>query len=1791
MNAIMNKTNNGKRLLSAIIAIAIVACAVVAIAAPAEGDHTTPDYGDTTNVASYEALIGLNNGGYWDASTNTFTVPAEGLTLNLTGNIGSADEPVNMKFVLNGNLMITSSNGSTLYVTTLATEPNTQTVSFNNTVLAFDDVNAVLSITKADNFTRPPGAEARYDALNVFGGSMDVRVTGNSNITLTQLATDNGSTAQGGSLTITGSTAVVNLDHANTVGRTTLTMSQGAKLNIDTPNSTAGNFIGTLDASFITVTGMSESDMTLNFYDLELNNGSRVTSDGAIGVYEGASNTGDSTSSVTAEKGFKTMESSADTSPTVTGGQWNGDWDDNGQSAPTFEGDTVFNGTSSSEMPGWEVRYTIDATDDTTQQNYWYKGDSVPESIALVKGSVVIIGTVDDDFQITVTTPNGSEVTLTANGDRASYMRTWSGINENSTGLYVSGSGTTTPSTYDNNQTTNAYTTSSATIVGLADDVLINGVVALGTTTVSNTITSSTSSNLVVPVGSEVTFATNGKTPADATEGKPAVYGQGTIVTDSLTVWIYGQLFTSNGVTTTDSIIADSTAGIVYATNVYAVEPYIEVITTTDTTVPELRELNGALTVSNYDELIQVIGSGLPISIDGTIVVPAGAQLDLSNLNITFITGNYSGVTGVPSGETDVAFYVSPRATLNITDDTTIDQNGVELRLLTGESSSVSIVNSKVFMVVDVNERGSVSVDNPNVTYDNTTGEVKVGYGTELILSSTPSGEIRVYGTLTIDGTASVTSSNSMRVFQGATLNVNGTLNVAGTLQIDAGAEASVSGTLTVNNNLGGAGITSAGDVTATGTININGSASNVALDNYLDINGGDFVIEGTLNMSGTLSGTVLDRGTVVFNGESDGGVIALYDGVSVSVTSVTGSLDITNAEPGVVDVVTSYTQLKSYENKVTLNNVRGITVGSEVTSGSFVDDERNTYRYYVSDLVISGTISQDGSVTVSGNGVNGAAAAPIAINADGDTDTGAVFVNDTLGIGEDASLAVNGSHLYIAGEVSCLSRNSAISVSGGEITVTGTITFGPENENKAIDGSTSLINAAYYTVLDAEARETGYYTGFDAAIAAVGDAQNDTIYIYGDVTAETTVEVATGMTIDMSRGAVLTVADGVTVTLQSGAKMTGAGAQVTVDGTFTSMNYREDISSVSVVADVVRDNGTARTWTSLATALAGAQPGDTITLAKNVTLTQNTTIPEGVTVQSSYRVDTDKYTLTVDGTYSADNSGSLVIGERGDVIANGVVVLSTLGGDTTKQQVLYGIDGAHFTLEEGADTDYYVTNVAYAAENVNNGIVQIIGSVSAGDVTFALGENEASLTIEVVTRATAPGAEDEPITVFSVSGLTLNGATIEIDSASKVTGSVYVPYGDGTANTEFVLTAASGIEISSESLEEATGTVYSAVFGNSVIGNAFQTFTGSIDVAAGTAAVSGLTVMGDAHLTVSSGATVQVPEDAYLSAGRDNRSNDCVVVEGTIEFNGGDLNGASVTVDGDMVVSEDLTTNTALNINGAVTVDDEADFQIGGRAVLNDGSSFTGDVEIQNTGYIVAYPGADIDAARMNWQTATDSTGTDSTEYYINGEIYATVYVNGNAVVGLTINSVMPTGDIEMTGYNAVDGWYETQEGAESNDDTEYVGGQPAGSFEAVYGTASIAIVPGTISEGSGITLYIDGKTINNFDLVYQGVSYGYYLEIGTHTITWDINSGYNGDNVTANFNGQTVTNGGTITVTAEMTTFTLSASGATPGQIVVDGGNGGSSDMGLTDYLLIILVILIVVMAIIVALRLMRS
>ena len=130
---------------------------------------------------------------------------------------------------------------------------------------------------------------------------------------------------------------------------------------------------------------------------------------------------------------------------------------------------------------------------------------------------------------------------------------------------------------------------------------------------------------------------------------------------------------------------------------------------------------------------------------------------------------------------------------------------------------------------------------------------------------------------------------------------------------------------------------------------------------------------------------------------------------------------------------------------------------------------------------------------------------------------------------------------------------------------------------------------------------------------------------------------------------------------------------------------------------------------------------------------------------------------------------------------------------------------------------------------------------------------------------------------------------------------------------------------------------------------------------------------------------------------------------------------------------------------------------------------------------------------------------------------------------------------------------------------------------------------ITGTITVYDRMSVYIDGLSLDN--LRSENDLTKYALDVGQHIISVQIAPGYTGT-YEITLNGQAIT-GNTFEITRDMKEFQIVVSGnITQESIVVDGGNGGSNfEMGLTDYLLIVLVILIVVMAIIVAMRLMRS
>ena len=230
--------------------------------------------------------------------------------------------------------------------------------------------------------------------------------------------------------------------------------------------------------------------------------------------------------------------------------------------------------------------------------------------------------------------------------------------------------------------------------------------------------------------------------------------------------------------------------------------------------------------------------------------------------------------------------------------------------------------------------------------------------------------------------------------------------------------------------------------------------------------------------------------------------------------------------------------------------------------------------------------------------------------------------------------------------------------------------------------------------------------------------------------------------------------------------------------------------------------------------------------------------------------------------------------------------------------------------------------------------------------------------------------------------------------------------------------------------------------------------------------------------------------------------------------------------------------------------------------------------------GYVKAYAGADMSTA-----TFEEGDGV-STAYSINGFVYMTVYAaNGNSIQIAVVGSDAEE-DYDLSGYDVPSPltWY----AGEKEVKTESIG-----FFDSVSATFTATYVKGTISEGTGMTMYIDSLTLTNFQGSINGVL-GYYLTVGTHTVTIAADAQYDISNAVITFNGQTVENGGTIEITADMVEngFVLSCTGAVPATTGGStGGSSGDSGMGLTDYLLIILVILIVVMAIMVAMRLMRS
>ena len=1208
---------------------------------------------------------------------------------------------------------------------------------------------------------------------------------------------------------------------------------------------------------------------------------------------------------------------------------------------------------------------------------------------------------------------------------------------------------------------------------------------------------------------------------------------------------------------------------------------------------------------------------------------------------------------------------------LNIV-NTTIVESAVSTVAATGDAKilvvtgTLNLDNSYIFCGVYVDEEAGGIVNAINVhnltssgtMYDST----KVGFGDTLTLSGTvPSGvTVDVYGTL---NASDVTINGVVNTYVGSTIGVTGSITVANQFNLNAGATMELSGTITVRNDAtGGAGFTLADSqnitydvpktieqdgnraatlnaaltVTADGTFNVNRATSNAAAGNPNELTigtGAEFVVEGTLTITGQLSGIVQDKGNVTFNGTAAGQTtgIVLYDGVTLTVTSVTGKLTVSDSDAVLLDYygVDAATDLAdtyfSSGNQVILQNVRGVTV-TEAVSESYSDD--NEIRYAVTNMTVTGSVSkvQSDSIAQGTLTINNACN-----DADASEDNivkGTMSIIDSFAVGSKVQVTVQGP-VTVDGTVNVIAENAVMTVdTGAELTVDGSITVSDETGTQFnINGT---VNAMYYVITDAtDATETYYYTSFAGAVDNIANADEDTVNVIGTVKVSADDEVPSGATVVVQgklvidTGITLTFVDGAVLNITSSAK-----DAVDVNGTLIINNKDTGLSGNinNMSYDVYTLVGLVATYTSLANALADAEAGETITLSQNVTLDTSIVIPEGVTLQTGrYTVTVDDgVTITVNGTFAVQSGGNVVAandssntpyvwGDDVRIVVNGV--MSDASTAITDLKTYY-ISGAYYTARGVS----YVTGVDYAAENVHEGTVEIYGQISAGDITFS---SERGMTVNVNAFSGA-GTGSVPTTTVTVGSVTIDNVDLAIGSANvSFNGTVSAAAADGTASVQ--LSRAAGVSIESTSANTIDGAIdYLYIIGTGTVGSDTNVAVGTITVSAGTVTIGsdGVTVSGENSITVASGATLTVPGDATVKAGAGTNDRATLIVAGTMNVAGNldvlgtanitgtmniakaeNGNNATVDVTGTMNVTGTVNVSTDENLAGTLNIgasNSDSGFLVVGSKPTVLGTAVTGTVTgninaMYSNSTVKVYYGGSVDGVTYatSGSVLSDAVALGDTVYYINETEYMTVYaLSSNTVnlvggdysaiagdmVGNTTSANLQLNGLNTTGANTYTNWFTDAEGTVAISQNAKVG-----SVDAIYMTAKASVLTGTVSAGTGLVIYIDNvaqASGNNIEVSY-----------GNHVVTIDVKVGYDGANATITFNGQTIQSGDTITVTEDG--FTLTATGATPADLTGGSTTGGSSDdgMGLTDYLLIILVILIVVMAIMVAMRLMRS
>ena len=1752
----MNEKGRQTKLLAAFAILAMVVCAF-AVAMPsadaATGDSVNPAVEPSTG---YTAITGNK-----DVSTaadiekladanGVIFVGQAGATITLKENITG---PVNVSFVLKGNLTITSETG----------ENNSLTISSDRIVGKMVDGTTGYSSVVLFNLAGETGA--KFSIVNA-----NVTLDNKSTTSITCSLFNNQYPVEGG---YNGTVAIQN---------STVTFTQtGTAVKVGSYNGTGSSWLGaTVNKSYLNIT-----DSTVNFNetaafmdtiinadnaDINMNdvvvglvvaNGSIIKnstytvsgSDNQGIDFKGASTvTGTSISITDAGKSnsetkdrpdvmlydganvkFTDSSLSADNIRVVGG---NGDW--NGLVSAAGKTATITGGTIDADLDAPITAVGTSTTGAYTLGGVTIKDSTVAKNVTVTvsTGGIVTEGNVD---MSNATIPKGSNNIIVVSGE------------------------TKLPASTENVYVTNGSATVGTEPVKKTESIPVKDTDSLNTAaSVQNAkITIATGFELTAPVslvsGVEVTVtagymtvttdntitATNATFSGGIAGGidKAKVNLNGTYTIKSGSVDINGSISGSiegegtAEVKITGTIDGDLTItgkGTVSFTDV-TVSPNADVILGKDITYNVFNKfyLYGALLVpENYSGdsiIVNVYSNGEFKAFPNATISPSIAVAAKTGAtNVTIDLGEAMGTQYIRQDVTSNLVY-SQTQTVIIEESIIFIKKGATLTVL-----GQLIVNENVDVIIEDGGKLIVNNQTAKVTIN---GDIEVEAGGDLLVSVADA--VDISGTVSSDGTLTINSN--VTVTDGTlTINSNVTVKDGGRILVQNGddSEFSISGadaelTIDAGGNVEIRGKANVSDIVNKGTVTLNGAILNGDVQISMAANGAVVDIK-SFTSDSTARQLVITDNQLVFKDSKTPADVVKVDGVKY--TSNTLTIDG-----------------KKY------GGIRGLVISESVTS-----ETKNKVTTYYNSFVLSGSISIADESTAASDEVK-----TMSVGISGPS----IDVTEALTISKGVTLELTSGNLDVAGTITATADGATVEATGGDINVTGMI--------ETCEEITANINAfSYEGTLDGE--PVWYYTTLKTAI----DNGQTEIEALGTTSILESVDIPAGTQVKAGDGhEKITIgssdARDVIVTVKDGGEF--RSCIIDVMGTLTFDNKRDDRNN-TITSDVYVEDDVSKSYTNIYTALNNAQSGDTVTIYRsgsNVILDKDITVKEGVIldIPSGKGVTVnDTVTVTVDGTIKL--SGNLVAQNVGfnpeldnhstiDVNGAFMAVGNIVYSDNLDNTVDYYIPGAYYNLVNTTGNWNYVTPIEQAAavsNDVTEGEIQIWGENQVGDVAFT-GDEDVEVTIDLYGKLNA-------------TGIKLTYATLRVGNGYQFDGTVSSDVG----SIQFV-NASTFIVGSTVDDEDATVM--------SVSGAPAQVDTKGADakvtIATGTVSVLNANPNGNdldvtnVDFVIAEGATLTVAEsNAVLNA-------DELAVNGElVATNGGKVKANTVYVIGTFTVASADNDNGILAGSADVTiirVGLSSDFETTSAATLN--------AEKVN-GWTTIYVSAESTVSEKLIENAA------STQFFVEDELWFTVYGNGSSIEA-EAPGVVPTENVLL------DKWT----GKDVNDKTITIEAEATdrsftiGTVEKFDANIDYDIYTITVFADPGITaVYIDGKLMASGYFQAKDpqsgevtMVSGFQLKVaaGTHEITYKLGNYFSGEaNMTVNgtaVTGNTFTTSGTDPEDIQVTVYLQGINASTP----ETPSTGGSSDdgMGLTDYLLIILVVLIIVMAIIVAIRLMRS